>query len=78
MKVKVKRFSSYARIPQRAASGSACFDLYSARFIILEPNQTKKIETDVGFKFSSKFAWRIYLRSSLSVRGVVLGGSVID
>lgn len=56
MKVKVKRFSSYARIPQRAASGSACFDLYSARFIILEPNQTKKIETDVGFKFSSKFA----------------------
>ena len=46
MKVKVKKFSPYACIPQKATLGSACFNLYSARFVLLEPGKTKKIETD--------------------------------
>ena len=46
MKVKVKKFSSYACIPQKVTLGSACFNLYSARFVLLEPGKTKKIETD--------------------------------
>ena len=46
MKVKVKKFSSYTCIPQKATLGSACFNLYFARFVLLEPGKTKKIETD--------------------------------
>ena len=46
MKVKIKKFSSYACIPQKATLGSACFNLYSARFVLPEPGKTKKIETD--------------------------------
>lgn len=56
MKVKVKKISPYACILQKATLGSACFDLYSERFVLLEPGKTKKIETDIGFKFSFKFA----------------------
>ena len=78
MKVKIKRFYPYARIPEKATIGSACFDLYSARFVLLEPNKKKKIETDIVFKFSSKYARRIYPLSSMSLKGVVLGGCVVD
>ena len=59
MKVKVKKTSPYACILQKATLGSACCDLYSERFVLLEPGKTKKIETDIGFKFSFKFACRI-------------------
>ena len=78
MKVKVKKFSSYARIPLKATLGSACSNLYSPRFVLLEPGKTKRIETDIGFKFSSKFACRIYPHSSMSLKGIILGGGVTD
>ena len=52
MKVNVKKFSTYARISQKATLGSACFDLYLARFLLLEVGKTHKIETDIVFKFS--------------------------
>lgn len=77
MKVKVKTFSPYACILQEATLGSACFDLYSARFVLLEPGKSKKIETDLDFTFSSKFGCRIYPRSSMSLKGVILGGGII-
>ena len=47
MKVKFKRFSSRARVPQKATSGSACFDGFSARCVTLKPGATKIIETDI-------------------------------
>ena len=40
MKVKFKRFSSRGRIPQKATKDSACYDLFAARCIILEPKAT--------------------------------------
>ena len=51
-KVNVKKLSSYARISQKVTLGSACFDLYLARFLLLEVGKTPKIETDIVFKFS--------------------------
>ena len=78
MKAKIERFSPYARIPEKARLGSACFDLYSARIILLEPNKTKKIETVIGFMFSSKYTCEICPRSCMSLKGVVLRGGVVD
>ena len=54
MKVKFKRFSSRARIPQKVTIGSACYDLLQARCLTLEPNATRSKETDLGFSFSKK------------------------
>ena len=51
MKVKVKKFATYARIPQKATLVSAGFDLYSARFLLLEAQKLQKIETDIAFHF---------------------------
>ena len=38
----------------------------------------KKLKRTLVFKFSSKYARRIYLLSSMSLKGVVLGGGVVD
>ena len=54
MKVKFKRFSSCARISQKATTGSTCYDLFSARCITLEPNATRLIWDFL----SQKSTWR--------------------
>ena len=67
MKVKIKTFSSAARVPKKAMSGSACYDIYSAREVKLPPGVTKTIALDIGFKFSKKYICRIYSRFSFSL-----------
>ena len=59
MKVKSKRFSSRASSPVKATPGSACFDVFSARCVTLEPRVTKPIETNIGLKFSKKYICRL-------------------
>ena len=54
MKVKFKRFSSCARVPTKATTGFACFDVYSSRSATLEPGVTRSIETDFSLKFPKK------------------------
>ena len=78
MKAKLKRFTSRARIPQKATIGSACYNLFAARCVTLEPNATRSVETDLGFCFSKKYMARIYPRSSLSLKPILIGGGVVD
>ena len=77
MKVKFKRFSSCAHIPQKVTIGSACYNLFAAKTVLLEPNAMRSFETDIGFCFSKKYAAKIYPRSSLSLRSVFAGGGMI-
>ena len=77
MKVKFKRFSSCAHIPQKVTIGSACYNLFAAKTVLLEPNAMRLLETDIGFCFSKKYAAKIYPRSSLSLRSVFAGGGMI-
>ena len=54
MKVKFKRFSSCARVPQKATIGSAFNNFFAAKPVLLESNSTRLVETDIGFCFSKK------------------------
>ena len=54
MKVKFRRFSSRAHIPQKVTVGSTCYDLLAAKPVVLEPNFTRSVETDIEFCFSKK------------------------
>lgn len=76
--VKLKRFSSRARIPTKATPVTACFDVYSSRSVKLEPDVTRAIETDFGLKFPKKYFVRLYPRSGLSFKPIFLGGDVAD
>ena len=78
MKIKFKQFTSHARIPQKATTGSACYHLFAARCVTLEPKATRSIETDLGFSFSNNYMARIYPRFSLSLQSMLLDGGVVD
>ena len=78
MKVKFKKFSCRARLPTLATPGSAYFDVYSLRCVTLEPGVTRSIETDLGMKFAKKYVARIHPWSGLSMKGLSLGGGVIN
>ena len=78
MKVKNQRFSSLAHIPTKSTSGSACYNDYFARDILLGPGATNTVELDLGFKFAKKYICRIYPRSGLSLKRIFLGGGVVD
>ena len=78
MKVKFEKLSSLARVPTKSTPGSACFDVYSARDVLLGPGATNNVEFDLAFKFPKKYVFRIYPRSGLSFKPLFLGGGVID
>ena len=78
MKVKFKMFSSLARVPTKSTPGSAWYNVYSARDVLLGPGVTQTIEIDLGFKFAKKYVWRIYPRSGLSLKPLFFGGRVTD
>ena len=74
MRVKFKRFSSQAKIPQK---GSACYDLFAAKSVVLEPNATRSVETDLVFCFPKNYVAKIFPRSSLSLRSIHVGGRIV-
>ena len=78
MKVKFKKFSSNACLPAKSTVGSACFDIYSAKGVLLLPGETKTVDLDLGFQFSKKYVCRIYPRSNLSLKPLFVGGGVIN
>ena len=52
--------------------------MFAAKVVVLEPNLTKSVETDIGFCFLKKYVAKIYLRSSLSLCSIHIGGEIID
>ena len=79
MKVKFKRFSSCARVPQKATIGSAFNNFFAAKPVVLESNSTRLVETDIGFCFSKKKnETKIYPRLSLSLFPAFVRGGMTD
>ena len=72
--VKFKSLTSTVHTSEKAIPGSACFDIFSARCVTLEPVVTKPIEIDIGFKLSKKYVCRLYPLSGLSLKSVTLVG----
>ena len=78
MKVIFKRFSSLARVPTKSTLGSASYNVYSARDVLLGPGVTQTVELNLGFKFAKKYVCRLYPRSGLSLKPLFFGDGVID
>ena len=78
MKVRFKRISTRACCPQKSAVGSAYYDLFGARNIVLEPGSTRSVEIEIDFFFSNKYVSNIHPRSRVSLRSILVGGGIID
>ena len=76
MKVKFKRFSFVACVLTKSTPGCACYDVYSARDVLLGPSATNTVELDLEFKSAKQYVCRIHPRSGLSLKLLFLG--VID
>lgn len=70
MKIKVKRLTDTAIIPQRATKGSAGYDLSADinEEIILYPHTTVKIPTGLAFEIPHGYFGAIYARSGLATK----------
>ena len=68
MKIRFRRFSSRARYPQKSTVGSAAYDLFAARSVVIEPGATFSVKTGIGFCFSNNHVSKTYSRSSISLR----------
>ena len=75
----IKKLESDAKLPTRATSGSAGYDLYSYCSGVIEPGCRKLVSTKIAMKIPDGFCGLIWPRSGLSVKnGIETGAGVID
>ena len=72
MKIKLKRFSSFARVPARATKGSAGFDLFSTENIKLDLHTVNTISTNTGFKIPKNYFGKIHLTLAMHLNLLML------
>ena len=74
--LKFKKLSENARIPTKAHSTDACFDIYSPIDIILPPRVVTKFDLDFAVAVPPNFKLCFYSRSGLASKGILLTNSV--
>jgi dUTP pyrophosphatase len=67
-----------SEIPKMQKVGDACYDLVARYGVYLRPGQTAVIGTGIKVKLPERYMMRIYGRSSLCAKGLVVGAGVID
>ena len=77
-KFKVKLLNSDAKIPQKADSGSAGYDIFSSFKITIPPGKRQLVSTGISLEVSKYFYIRIAPCKNLSVKGIDIGAGVID
>ena len=65
--VRVELLTENAKLPTKATSGSAGFDLYSARDLVVYPNDNALVLTDVSIKMPEGVYGRVAPRSGLAL-----------
>lgn len=70
--------NSSAKMPTKASSGSAGYDIYSSEEIIILPNQRRLVDVGFSMAFDGNMYARIAPRSGLAVKGIDVGAGVID
>lgn len=68
MNVNIKRLSVDATTPTYAHSTDACFDLYAADDVIIEPGETKLVPTGLAFEIPAGYEMQIRPRSGITLK----------
>ena len=76
--LKVKILDAHAEVPVRGSDHAAGYDLVTCRDFIVEPGESVLVPTGLAVQIPRGHYGRIAARSSLRVRGVDIGGGVID
>jgi len=74
VKLRVRKSSS-AILPTYATDGSACFDFYSCKDILLERSRVARVPTGLAVEIPEGYFLEIRPRSGLASKGIVLVNS---
>lgn len=82
-KIKIKRVTETAILPERMSDGAAGYDLYidSSEPVVIAPHQTVMVKSGIAFEIPKNYFGAIYARSGLSVKSGIRPAtcvSVID
>ena len=68
LRVKIKRLSEHAVIPQYAREGDAGFDLVASEDVIIEPGETALVPTGLAFELPPGYELQLRPRSGISLK----------
>lgn len=68
MNVNIKRLSADATMPTYAHSTDACFDLYAAEDVLIEPGETALVPTGLAFEIPPGYEMKIRPRSGITLK----------
>ena len=68
LQVKLKKLSDSAQVPQYATSQAACFDLFAAEGVVIQPGETKAVGTGLVFEIPDGYQMKIHPRSGISLK----------
>jgi dUTP pyrophosphatase len=75
----VKKSSAYAMIPSQSSEGSAGYDVSCLKETIIEPGESKLIDTGISIQFPSDCYCRVAPRSGFALKfGIDVLAGVID
>jgi dUTP pyrophosphatase len=75
----VQKLSPNAKLPTKATTGSAGYDLYAAEDVTIGNGQNALVKTDIAIKMPKGYYGRVASRSSLAWRSSLeVGAGVID
>ena len=78
MKVKVRRISESAHIPERAYDNDAGADLFSIEEVHIQPRSSAMIKTGIEIALPRKTCGIIWGKSSIESRGLIVIAGLID
>lgn len=76
--LQVSKLVKDALLPTKAHKNDACFDIFSNEELFIPQGMTRKIKTGISICLPPGYMIKFFDRSSLSIKGLILGGGVID
>lgn len=75
--INFRRTKTYAQLPKKATSGSACYDCYiPEQYAPLEPNEVRIVNLGFQVEVPSGFELQVRSRSGLASKGILVANGV--
>ena len=71
LKMGVKLVNDFAKLPQKASEGAACYDIVLPDDVYIAPHATKLVGTGLAFNIPQGYRVDVFLRSSIAAKTMV-------
>lgn len=78
MKLGIKLLNEHAKMPTRGSKEAACYDLYVSKDTVLANDEPVLVPTGIAMGIPTGYCVKVYGRSSMHKRGVIVQTGIID